>query len=68
MLICLVLTLPVFRATTERTFSTMKHIKIVLRNKMEDEYLIDSLIVYIKKELSMDIDLDSIITDFEKLK
>ncbi|KAI5338306.1 hypothetical protein L3X38_017577 [Prunus dulcis] len=67
-LICLVLTLPVSGATTEQTFSAMKHIKTILRNKMEDEYLTDSLIVYIKKELSMDIDSDSIITDFEKLK
>ena len=62
------LTLLVSGATTEQTFSAMKHIKTILRNKMEDEYLTDSLIVYIKKELSMDIDSDSIITDFEKLK
>ncbi|XP_021816365.1 uncharacterized protein LOC110758764 [Prunus avium] len=67
-MIRLVLTLPVSTVTTERAFSAMKHIKTVLRNKMEDEYLTDSVIVYIEKELSMDIDSDSIITDFEKLK
>ncbi|KAL6292914.1 hypothetical protein ACE6H2_001056 [Prunus campanulata] len=67
-LIRLVLTLPVSTATTERAFSAMKHVKTVLRNKMEDEYLADSLIVYIEKELSVDIDLDSIIKDFDTLK
>ncbi|XP_021808080.1 uncharacterized protein LOC110751856 [Prunus avium] len=57
-----------FEATTERAFSAMKHVKTVLRNKMEDEYLADSLIVYIEKELYMDIDSDSIIKDFDTLK
>ncbi|XP_021830109.1 uncharacterized protein LOC110770304 [Prunus avium] len=67
-MISLVLTLPVSTVTIERAFSAMKHIKIVLRNKMENEYLTDSLIVYIEKELSMDIDSYSIITYLEKLK
>ena len=67
-MIRLVLTLLVSTATTEQAFSTMKHINTVLCNKMEDEYLTDSLIVYIDEELSMDIDSDSIITYFEKLK
>ncbi|XP_021829144.1 zinc finger MYM-type protein 1-like [Prunus avium] len=67
-LIRLVLTLPVSTATTERAFSAMKHVKTVLRNKMEDEYLADSLIFYIEKELSVDIDSDSIIKDFDTLK
>ncbi|KAI5322727.1 hypothetical protein L3X38_031799 [Prunus dulcis] len=67
-LIRLVLTLPVSTATTERAFSAMKHVKTVLRNKMEDEYLPDSLIVYIEKALYVDIDSDSIIKDFDTLK
>ncbi|VVA40533.1 PREDICTED: zinc finger, partial [Prunus dulcis] len=50
-----------------RAFSTMKHVKTVLRNKMEDEYLVDSLIVYIEKELFVNIDSDSIINDFDSL-
>ena len=42
----------------------MKHVKIALRNKMEDEFLADSMIVYIERELSKPIDSDSIVDDF----
>ena len=63
-LIRLVLTLPVTTTTTERAFSAMKHVKIALRNKMEDEFLADSMIVYIERELSKPIDSDSIVDDF----
>ncbi|XP_077216005.1 uncharacterized protein LOC143850666 [Tasmannia lanceolata] len=51
-LIRLVLTLPVSTATTERAFSAMKLVKTRLRNKMEDEFLADCLVVYIEKETS----------------
>ena len=37
-LICLVLTLPVSTATTERAFSAMKLLKTRLRNKMKDDF------------------------------
>jgi hypothetical protein len=40
-LIRLVLTLPVFTATTEQAFSAMKIIKTRLRNKMEEDLLRD---------------------------
>jgi len=63
-LIRLVLTLPVSTATTEQTFSTMKHVKTVLRNKIKDEFLADSMMIYIERELIEDIDLDSIIYEF----
>ena len=49
-LICLVLTLPVSTATTERAFSSMSIIKSKLRNKMEDEFLDDSMVLYIERE------------------
>jgi len=62
-LIRLVLTLPVSTATTERTFSAMKHVKTVLRNKMEKEFLADSMMIYIERELDEDIDSDSIIDE-----
>ncbi|XP_022854958.1 zinc finger MYM-type protein 1-like [Olea europaea var. sylvestris] len=39
-LICLVLTLPISTATTERAFSAMKHVKTDLRNKMEMNFLL----------------------------
>ena len=67
-LIRLVLTLLVSTATTERAFSAMKHVKIVLRNKMEEEFLADSIMIYIERELVEDIDSDSIIDEFYSTK
>ena len=62
-LIRLVLTLPVFTATTERAFSAMKLLKTRLRNKMEDDFLRDCMIFYIEKEIAMKFTTDSIIDD-----
>jgi hypothetical protein len=67
-LVRLVLTLPISKATTERAFSTMKLVKTTLRNKMEDEFLADCLIIYIERELARNIDSNSIINDFYSLK
>jgi hypothetical protein len=67
-LIRLVLTLPVSTATTERAFSAMKIVKIRLRNKMEDEFLADNLLVYIEKEISESFSSDLILDDFVFLK
>jgi hypothetical protein len=67
-LIRLVLTLPVSTATTERAFSAMKIVKIRLRNKMEDEFLADNLLVYIEKEISESFSSDLILDDFVSLK
>ncbi|XP_057443819.1 uncharacterized protein LOC130735968 [Lotus japonicus] len=39
-------------ATTERAFSAMKVIKTRLRNKMEDDFLTDYMVVYIEKEIA----------------
>jgi hypothetical protein len=58
--------LSVSTATTEQTLSAMKYVKIVLRNKMEEEFLEDSMIIYIKQELVEDIDSDSIIDELYK--
>ncbi|XP_042426243.1 uncharacterized protein LOC122014124 [Zingiber officinale] len=46
-LIELVLVLPVATASVERVFSAMKIIKTDLRNRMGDEWMNDSLVVYI---------------------
>ena len=67
-LIRLVLTLPVSTATTEQAFSAMKHVKTALRNKMEEEFLADSMMIYIERELVEDIDTDSIIDEFYSTK
>ncbi|XP_076941189.1 uncharacterized protein LOC143610662 [Bidens hawaiensis] len=45
----LILTLPVFAATTERGFSAMKMVKNRLRNRMSDEFLANNLVVYIER-------------------
>ena len=64
----LVLTLPVSTATTERAFSVMNVIKTDLRNKMEDEFLSDTMMLFIERDFSATISTDSIIDDFEDLK
>ncbi|CAL1389331.1 unnamed protein product [Linum trigynum] len=67
-LIRLVLTLPVSTATTERSFSAMKHVKTDLRNKMGDEFLADCLTIFFEREYVIGMDEDSIIDEFAKLK
>jgi hypothetical protein len=67
-LIRLILTLPVSTATTERAFSAMKIIKTRLCNKMEDDFLANSLVIYIEMEIAEIFDLDSILDDFVLLK
>ena len=67
-MIRLVLTLPVSTATTERAFSAMKLVKTTLRNKMEEDFLTDSMIIYIERELSENIDNDTIIKEFYSKK
>ena len=64
----LVLTLLDSTATTKRAFSAMKVIKTNLQNKMENDFLMDSLILYIEKDITSTFSLDSIIDDFEDLK
>ncbi|KAI8571666.1 hypothetical protein RHMOL_Rhmol01G0136800 [Rhododendron molle] len=46
----------------------MKHVKTNLHNKMEDDFLADSMIRYIERDLVQDIDSDSIIDDFYSMK
>ncbi|XP_059458276.1 uncharacterized protein LOC132187858 [Corylus avellana] len=63
-LICLVLTLPVSTATTERAFSAMKLVKTRLRTRMEDEFLADHLVVYIEKEIAKNFTSEMIMDEF----
>ena len=62
------LTLPVSTATTEWTFSAIKFVKTNLRNKMENDFLTESLMLYIENDIILTFSLDSIINDFEELK
>ena len=64
----LVFTLPVSTATTKRAFSAMKVVKTNLRNKIENDFLTDSLMLYIEKDIVSTFSLDSIVNDFEYLK
>ena len=64
----LVLTLPVSTATTKRAFSAMNVIRTDLRNKMEDEFLLDTMMLFIERDIATTISTDSIIDDFEDLK
>ncbi|KAK2639231.1 hypothetical protein Ddye_027026 [Dipteronia dyeriana] len=56
------------KATTEQAFSAIKLIKTSIRNKMEDEFLANYLVVYMEREISDTIDLDSIIDKFDAVK
>jgi len=67
-LIWLILTIPVSTATTERTFSAMKIVKTRLRNRMEDDFLANYLIVYIEKEIAERFTIDMIIDDLYSMK
>ncbi|KAK9672854.1 hypothetical protein RND81_12G129600 [Saponaria officinalis] len=51
-----------------RAFSAMKLIKTALRNRMEDDYLTYSLIVYVEKGIAKEFDIDSIIDEFASKK
>ncbi|XP_057453425.1 TMV resistance protein N-like [Lotus japonicus] len=64
----LIMTLPVSTATSERSFSAMKIIKTRLRNKMEADYLADSMIVHIERDIATSFSSDSLIDDFKSLK
>ena len=67
-LIRLVLTLLVSTATTERAFSTMKLLKTRLRNRMEDEFLADNMIVYIEKEIAGNFTIEMLMDEFYSMK
>ncbi|CAM8920500.1 unnamed protein product [Rhodiola kirilowii] len=64
-LICLVLTLPVSTAATERAFSSMNIIKSKLRNTMNDEFLDDLMILYVERTFADCISDDDVISAFE---
>ena len=53
---------------TERAFSAMKIVKTRLRNRMEDDFLANYLIVYIEKKIVERFTIDMIIDDFYFMK
>jgi len=67
-LIRLILTFLVSTATTERAFSAIKIVKTISRNRMEDDFLANYLIVYIVKEIAKRFTIDMIINYFYFIK
>ena len=63
-----ILTLPVSMTIIERAFSTIKFVKTLLRNKMKNGFLANSLVLYIERKIVESLDLDSILDDFILLK
>jgi hypothetical protein len=59
----LLLTLLVSTVTIEKIFSVMNIIKTRFRNKIEDEFLMSYLMLYIEKEIIATISTDLIIDD-----
>ena len=68
LLVKLVLTLPVVTATVKRNFSAMKYIKNELRNRMENRWMNDCLMVYIEKYVACSIDNETIMQRFQNMK
>ncbi|KAJ9184888.1 hypothetical protein P3X46_004573 [Hevea brasiliensis] len=67
-LVRLVLTLLVSTATNEQAFSAMSLVKTKLHNKMRDDFLANSLITYIEKEITDTFSIDSIIDEFYAIR
>jgi hypothetical protein len=67
-LIELALILPVATATVERAFSAMNIIKTERRNKMNDEWMNNSMICYIERELFASVEDGKILKHFQALR
>lgn len=67
-LLRLLITLPVSTASAERAFSSMKIIKTRLRNKMEDDYLANNLLVNIEGGILETYTHEDVIADFRSKK
>ena len=64
-LVELTLLLPVATTSVERVFFAMKAVKTDLQNRMGDEWLNDSLVVYIENEIFDSIDNELILNIFK---
>jgi len=63
-LIQLILTLLVSMTNTEWAFSVMKLVKTRFHNKMNDDFLADNLVVYVKKKIDMNFTINMIMDKF----
>jgi hypothetical protein len=46
----------------------MKFVKTILRSRIEDEFLVDNLVVYIEKEIAKDFTTEMIMDEFYSMK
>ena len=60
--------LPVATATVERAFLTMNFVKNRLRNQIGDQWLNDSLIVFIENDVFCSLDNEVILQCFQHMK
>ncbi|CAN6726017.1 unnamed protein product [Malus baccata var. baccata] len=67
-LLTLTLVLPVVTASVEKAFSAMKIVKTLLRNKIGDQWLSDSMFVYIERDVFAFIDNEPIMRCFHDMK
>lgn len=67
-LVTLELTLPVATATVESVFSAMNIAKNRLRNQIGDQWMNDSLVVYIEKDVFNEITNETIIRHFQSMR
>ncbi|KAK9050926.1 hypothetical protein SSX86_027551 [Deinandra increscens subsp. villosa] len=67
-LIKLSLLLPVATASVERSFSSMKHVKTELRNRMGDGYMNDCCLCYIEKEFFQQVSIEDVMQRFQTMK
>ena len=66
-LVELALLLPIATTSVKRVFSAMKDVKTDLQNRMGDEWLNDSLVVYIENEIFDSIDNELILNRFKNM-
>lgn len=62
------LTLPISTATTKRSFLAMSIVNTRLCNKMDDDFLTNTLITYIERDIAKKISMESVIDDFRDMK
>ncbi|CAN0857777.1 hypothetical protein LINGRAHAP2_LOCUS6922 [Linum grandiflorum] len=59
---------PVATASVERSFSSMKYIKNDLRNRMNDEWLNDAMVIYIEQDLCASLNNECVLECFQNMK
>ena len=64
----LALILPVASAIVERAFSAMRIVKTKLCNQMDNQWMIDSLISYVEKDIFDDIGNEVNMERFQSMK